>query len=46
MEHITREEAYDLLKKVQQRSFSYPACTDCGSGHEMVCKRTGIWRGC
>ena len=43
MEHITREEAYDLLKSTQQRSFSYPACTDCGSCDEMVCR--AAWLG-
>ena len=25
-----------FIEKVQQRSFSYPACTDCGDCDEMV----------
>lgn len=37
-DHISREDAFELLKKIQQGFISYTACTYGRGSYEVVCR--------
>ena len=45
METITRDEAFALLKKYNKDPFHIQHALTV-EADEMVCKRTGLWKGC
>lgn len=45
MSDITREEAFELLRKYNQDPVPSAACTDSGGRDEMVCKGTWVCSG-
>ena len=44
MNHIAREDAFELLKKYNKDPFHIQHALTVEAGYEMVCERAWLWR--